>query len=241
MKIAIVDDNPSEINRLSQSISLWAQQNGIVTETKPFDSGEAFSRSLSEDKYDIVFMDIILNGQNGIETARQLRHLTLETLLIFVTSSTEFMAQAFPCHAFDYVIKPCQDEQIHRILNEAMRALHKPVDYLDLNDDRLGGKLLLSDILYVYSDSNYCDIYTKKQLRKVRISFTELSQKLSGHPSFMVVGRGVIVNFDNTSHISGLDCVMTNGDKVPVSRRKIKETEQAFLNRQFSQLLAEGN
>ena len=56
----------------------------------------------------------------------------------------------------------------------------------------------------------------------------------------MVVGRGVIVNFDNTSHISGFDCIMTNGDRVAVSRRKIKETEQAFMNRQFSRLLTEG-
>lgn len=48
-----------------------------------------------------------------------------------------------------------------------------------------------------------------------------------------------MVNFDNTSHISSFDCVMYNGDRVPVSRRKIKETEQAFMNRQFSRMLAD--
>ena len=75
---------------------------------------------------------------------------------------------------------------------------------------------------------------------KVRISFTDLTKMLSPYPSFMVIGRGVLVNFDNTSHISGYDCVMTNGDNVPVSRRKIRETEQAFMNRQFSRMLADG-
>ena len=87
----------------------------------------------------------------------------------------------------------------------------------------------------------YCEVHTRTAQKKVRISFTELSRILAAYPPFAVIGRGVVVNFDYTSHISGCDCVMSNGDKVPVSRRKIKETEQAFLDRQFSRMLAEGN
>lgn len=103
-----------------------------------------------------------------------------------------------------------------------------------------GCKFLISDILYIYSDSNYCEIYTKHGSRRVRLSFTELNQHLVSYPFFMVVGRGVAVNLDNISHIEDLSCVMENGDLVPVSRRRIRETEQTFLDRQFSKLLAEG-
>ena len=71
----------------------------------------------------------------------------------------------------------------------------------------------------------------------MRISFNDLSQKLTSYPSFVVAGREIIVNFENVSHISGQDCVITNGDRVPVSRRKIKETEQAFYDWQFKKML----
>lgn len=236
MKIAIVDDSSQEQIMLRKHIEKWAEQNELTVSIVTFDSGEDFCHNKEMDSFDIVFMDILMDGQNGIETARVLRSFSLNTLLIFITSSTEFMAQAFPCHAFDYVIKPYTIDRISQVMNEAKRALNKFGDVIEIASE----KFVISEIMYVFSDSNYCDVFTANGRRKVRISFTELSQLLLKYQSFMVVGRGVIVNFDNTSYINGLECVMTNGDTVPVSRRKIKETEQAFMNRQFSRLLSEG-
>ena len=236
MRIAIVDDNKSEQNKLYNYIVMWSKQDGISVSILTFDNGEKFTNAINREKFDIVFMDIIMDGQNGIDAARNLRLVSFDSLLIFITSSNEYMAQAFPCHAFDYVIKPYSGEKIIQVMREAKRALGKFEEVIEIASERF----LLSEIFYAYSDSNYCDIFTKDECYKVRISFTELSQRLSIYPSFMVVGRGVIVNFDNASHISGLDCIMTNGERVPVSRRKIKDTEQAFVNRQFSKLLEEG-
>ena len=120
------------------------------------------------------------------------------------------------------MIKPYTADRISKVLDDAARALGKHIEVIEIGAD----KFVLSDILYVFSDSN------------VRISFTELSQKLEQHPSFMIVGRGIIVNFENTSHISGNDCVMSNGEKIPVSRRKLQETERAFYDWQFKKMLS---
>ena len=113
MKIAVVDDNKKEQESLSAAIKRNIESSDTVIEL--FDSGEEFSCVVKDKTYDAVFMDIIMEGQNGIEAARSLREITLDTLLIFVTSSPEYMAQAFPCHAFDYIIKPeqayCRDRQ----------------------------------------------------------------------------------------------------------------------------------
>ena len=236
MKIAIVDDHRSEQDKLYQSIERWAKQKNGDVSVRTFDSGELFSRHLGSERYDVVFMDIMMDGKTGIEAARCLRENDLDTLLVFITSSPEFMAQAFPCHAFDYVMKPYTQERVDQVLGDAKRALGKKGEVIEI----AGEKFLLTDILYIYSDSNYCEIHTKSGKRKLRISFTELSERLALYPSFMVVGRGAAINFDNTSHISDLDCVMTSGDRVPVSRRKIKETEQAFYDWQFQKMLSKG-
>ena len=233
MEIAIVDDDRNEQEKLNKYIQIWSKKNGIQTSVTMFDSGEAFTYSSEQNKYDVVFMDIIMDGGSGIEAARRLRSISMDTLLIFITSSTEFMAQAFPCHAFDYVVNPYKQERIIQTLEEAGTALGKYRKVIDI----YGNKFLINEILYIYSDLNYCDIYTKTTLRKMRISFNDLSQKLTSYPSFVVAGREIIVNFENVSHISGQDCVITNGDRVPVSRRKIKETEQAFYDWQFKKML----
>lgn len=234
MRIAVVDDNQKEQEVLSDAIRNNIGNSDTVIEL--FDSGEEFSRVVKDKTYDAVFMDIIMEGQNGIEAARLLREITLDTLLVFVTSSPEYMAQAFPCHAFDYIIKPYTEQRIKEVLGEVKRAIDRDRRTVGIGKERF----LLSDILYVYSDSNYCEIHTKHGTRRIRIPFSELSEQLLNYSCFWVINRGVAINFDNTSHISGLDCVMINGERLPASRRKIKEIEKAFLSRQFNKLLEEG-
>ena len=234
MRIAVVDDNQKEQEVLSDAIRNNIGNSDTVIEL--FDSGEEFSRVVKDKTYDAVFMDIIMEGQNDIEAARLLREITLDTLLVFVTSSPEYMAQAFPCHAFDYIIKPYTEQRIKEVLGEVKRAIDRDRRTVGIGKERF----LLSDILYVYSDSNYCEIHTKHGTRRIRIPFSELSEQLLNYSCFWVINRGAAVNFDNTSHISGLDCVMINGERLPASRRKIKEIEKAFLSRQFNKLLEEG-
>lgn len=240
MRIAIVDDNTNEQERLSGIIEEWSRERSVHTEIDLFSSGEDFCRVIGDKIYTLLFMDIIMDGKNGIEAAKKLRESRTDTLLVFVTSSTEFMAAAFPCHAFDYVIKPYEKERISEVMDEVQRTVGKAGDYIEINSEKLTRRIIVSDILYVYSDSNYCIIHTKSGEQRVRISFTQLAKKLMSYPSFMEVGRGTAVNFDNTSHLSDTACVMINGDCVPVSRRRIKSVEKAFLSRQFNKLLDEG-
>ena len=120
MKIAIVDDNITERERLSGYVHNWAKNS---SEIELFDSGESFLLSIRDKSFDIVFMDIIMDGKNGIDAAKALRKITLETILIFITSSPEYMVQAFPCHAFDYVIKPYTEQRIAEVLGEVQRAV----------------------------------------------------------------------------------------------------------------------
>ena len=238
MKIAVVDDNKKEQESLSAAIKRNIESSDTVIEL--FDSGEEFSCVVKDKTYDAVFMDIIMEGQNGIEAARSLREITLDTLLIFVTSSPEYMAQAFPCHAFDYIIKPYTEQRMKEVLDDVKRAVDRNRRTVEIGKERF----LLNDILYVYSDSNYCEIHTKHGTRRIRIPFSpfsELSEQLLHYSCFWVINRGTAINFDNTSHISRLDCVMINGDRLSASRRKIKEIEKAFLSRQFNKLLEGGN
>ena len=61
-------------------------------------------------------------GTNGIETARRLRQADPEVLIVFVTSSPEYVWDAFPVHPFDYLLKPYQKEKFEHLAAELRRA-----------------------------------------------------------------------------------------------------------------------
>lgn len=87
MRIALVDDSEIERGILLSLITDYGCEKQILFESDCFDSGDAFLSSFSSDKYDIVFMDIFMNGMSGVETASKMRQIDNHVILIFLTAS----------------------------------------------------------------------------------------------------------------------------------------------------------
>ena len=104
LPIAIVEDQAADARRLEELL----QQQLPAAECTWFTCGDDFLRAAAEPGlYAVVFLDICMAGTNGIETARRLRQADPEVLIVFVTSSPEYVWDAFPVHPFDYLLKPC--------------------------------------------------------------------------------------------------------------------------------------
>ena len=76
-------------------------------------------------KPDVVFMDIGIKDENGIECAKIMTDLAPKTKIIFATAHTEFMSQAFELYAFDYLVKPFDLARVERTLNR-IQAWREP-------------------------------------------------------------------------------------------------------------------
>ena len=68
-------------------------------------------------KPEVVFLDIGIKGQNGVECARILTDLNPKVKIIFATAHTEYMSDAFELYAFDYLVKPFSIERVNRTLD----------------------------------------------------------------------------------------------------------------------------
>lgn len=174
-----------------------------------------------------------MKGMNGIETALNMRKYYIDTLLIFLTTSSDHMAEAFPCHAFDYIMKPINTERLYKTLDEALKVLPEKQPYIDIVFEKQKISILHSDILYILSDLKYCIISVKDNEYRIRASFNEFTSKLQNFSNFFIINRGIMVNLDNVVDLENLDCIMVNRQSIPVSRRKKAEVEQAILNRRF--------
>lgn len=240
MHIAIIDDSRAEQQMISKAVTQWAHNSHQSVEFSVFDSGEDFSAAVTENHFDIVFMDIYMGGMNGIETAAVLRKYSLDTLLIFLTTSADHMAQAFPCHAFDYIMKPIDISRLYKTLDEALRILPENQPYIDIVFERQKISVLHSDILYILSDSNYCIITVRDNEYRIRASFNELTSELINFSEFFIINRGIMVNLDNVLRADNFDCIMANQKSIPISRRKKDEFEHSLLSRRFEKRRKEG-
>ena len=155
MRIALVDDSEIERGILLSLITDYGCEKQILFESDCFDSGDAFLSSFSSDKYDIVFMDIFMNGMSGVETASKMRQIDSHVILIFLTASADYMPDAFRVNAFHYILKPYQKDAIFACLNDA--SLHLPASetFISFSVNAIEVRIFASQIVCIVADSHY--------------------------------------------------------------------------------------
>lgn len=99
-------------------------------------------------------------GTNGIETARQLREKDPRLLIVFVTSSPEYVWDAFPVHPFDYLLKPYKEEKIALLTAELRRVLCRQEPELDVRIARQTVQIPLSKVHYAASQNHIVRVVT---------------------------------------------------------------------------------
>lgn len=119
MHIAICDDEREICEELQEMIIRQMPD----CEVAAFTSGEELLESRFP--YDILFLDIQMEGMNGISTARELRKRKEEVILIFITAVREYVFDAFDVSAFHYLLKPVSVGKMAEVLERAVREVKK--------------------------------------------------------------------------------------------------------------------
>lgn len=237
LKAFIVEDEPLARDELKYLL-MESKQIEIV--------GEAGSlvdaiKHISRQKPDLVFLDIDLDGDNGLDLAKQLLMLNPTPAIVFATAYDEYALQAFELNAIDYILKPFDEDRIRQTLEKIIQIAKIGTQKITITpslkkastdkiavlvDERI--VLLENDsIIYLESFEGKCKIKTMTDEYLVSDSLVVIEKKLQ-HPQFMRVHRSFIVNLDHIVEIhpwfnSTYNLVLKDKSKVPVSRTYIKE------------------
>ena len=121
MRIAIVDDDHSCIQRLEQYIDRYAQEENRDTSVSVFRNGITFLEDRHE--HDIVFLDIDMPMMNGLDAAKKLRKKDENTVLIFVTSLAQYAIRGYEVNAMDFMVKPVSYSAFQFTMKRAEKAI----------------------------------------------------------------------------------------------------------------------
>ena len=128
-RIAVVDDLERDRAWLAEKLADYMARDRLEYELTAFASGEGFSAALEQgQRFNLVFMDIYMDGITGIEAAQALRARDMDCKLVFLTTSEDFMRQGFSLNSAHYLIKPVKDEDFAQAMANCRlgRALQVP-------------------------------------------------------------------------------------------------------------------
>ena len=146
MNIAIIDDIASDAEQLKRIITSYFENRQIPTEIRYFSSAEAFFDDYRPGNFQILFLDIYMDGITGMEAARRIRNQSDDCILVFVTTSSEFAVESYDVNAAYYLLKPFQPEKLCHILDSfrLKEALH--ARYIEIISDRVPVRVPLHSI-----------------------------------------------------------------------------------------------
>lgn len=237
MKIALVDDEQLYLDEMCELIHAFSARHSCHIDTIPFLNAEAFLAAFVEGSFDAVFMDIYMDGMDGVAAAMKLRGLDKNTPLVFLTSSENFMPDAFSLHAFEYVIKPAGRERIYKILSDILERLPTQDRYIDVTDGRKNVRVFLDQIASAVTDAHYLDIsLIHGEKLRCRMTMSEFTGLTGNDPRFLAINKGIAVNVEYITDFEGGCCMLETGAKLPVRVRDRLAVEQAARDYNFKKI-----
>ncbi len=238
LRVAAVDDLPKDLVLLQVDLEELAKER-FQLDFFGFSSGEALLKDFAPGRFDLILLDIFMEGVSGLDTAQEIRRLDPHCLIVFLTSSPDFAWQAFPLHPFDYLLKPYQLQRLQDLLDEALRVLDITQPEIVLRLARHSMSLPLANIAYAMAQNHSVVLMTHVGEVRCIDTFRTIHDQLLQDERFMECNRGIVVNMDAVLQFDESCIRMTDGRQFAVRQKSKKQLFTAFTQYQFSHMKKE--
>lgn len=223
MNIAVVDDEKV----IREQIASLVGKQMPDCDPESYATGEELLAAGKQ--FDIVFLDIQMDGMDGIETAKTLRKQQDEIVLIFVTGNREYVFDALDLYAFHYLLKPVDEGKFREALARAAREVAKKREKRSLFIKTRNLTLNQADILYIESRAKKVEIHTagSKDIIEIYATMEELERRLG--EDFYRCHRAYLVNMAHITEYDNDSITIMNGDRICLTKKKYGEFVKAYM------------
>lgn len=236
MRIAVIDDSSAQREQISGYINTYYSGNPKYRQIDLFESGEQFMADWNPGGFDLLFIDIFLDGMSGLEIAEAVRKADEDCLMVFTTNSREFAVRGFELRVSDYLVKPFSYEKFKDTMQYCEKSLHNHARYIEVKESRTMIKIRLDDIVFTDYFNHYIQIHTNARVIRSYMKFEVFSPCLLCYPQFLCCYRNCIVNMDRVASLEKNDFIMDTEERVPITRRNRQEIHQLYADYQFFKL-----
>lgn len=217
VRIGVIEDD-SNMRKVTKKIISKVIQEYEDVKCKEFESAEEFQQE--KVNYDIVILDIDLPGMNGIELGKRIFRNSKDTILIYLTSYSEYAWESYLIEAYQYILKSNMEERFPLILRRVVgEKVKEKKEYRVFGNSYKKIKLYYKDIIYIQKEKEkkYTEYVTKSGTYRERISFSQILKEIDD-VRFVPVDRGHAVNIQYIDQIDEGFIYLETEEKFKVSR-----------------------
>lgn len=223
IKAAVCDDEKEIIVEMKTYLKEYYDNQCIV---HTFIRGSEMLES--DETYDIMFLDIDIGDMNGIHLAEKIREKNTQSKIVFVTNYTDQERRAFRVHAFDYLVKPVEKEELFTVLADLERYRNKEEQkkvWIKTNGKMVA--VALDDIMYFEYERRKARMVLRNDCILLEMPFLEVIEQFS-YEEFVSPHRAFLINLKNVKEIQKYDILMENGEMVPIAQKRRAAFKKKF-------------
>ena len=227
IRIAICDDEKHMSDHIRAMASDFFRKKNREIQLRTFLSGEELLNY--DGQIDILFLDIQMNGMDGLETARKLRAGKFRGFLIFITVLKEMVFQSFEVQAYDYLVKPVDEKQFEKTMERLFASMQ------NVGEDSLLVQQGYERRIVPKDEIVFCEVIDRKIYLNLAsgevVDYYErienLETKLGSH--FFRCHRSYLINLKHLKGYKNGTAYMDNHKEIPVSRLRSREFSGVVL------------
>ena len=230
MNVAIVEDNTSSAKNLQSHLARFEKETGIDIRSSVYKDGIDFIANYAS-QWDLVLMDIEMPVLDGMRTAKKLRELDKDVLLIFVTQLAQYAISAFEVDAMDYMLKPVNYYAFYLKMQRVVHKLKsKSREFITIKNKSSVKKIAIDDIRYIdiYGHTLYYHTAEGTFPSTGSKTLKELSEDMKKY-GFQRCSQSYLVNLKYVKSFDKETVTIYNEGPLPVSRQMRKEFMQALM------------
>lgn len=236
IRMAICDDELSVLNDLRSLIDKYRIERNQEIEYVAFHSAldllAEFEKGM---QIDVLFLDILMPGENGIDVAKEIREYDTNVKIIFLTSSSEYAVQSYTVNAYFYQMKPIWEESFFRLIDSVIKECEK------LENTGLVIKCKNGITRIKLDKLKYCEVMGRTllfymedgQVYESTGRLEDLQSQLSQYDSFLRPHRSYLVNMEYIENITCKTILLNDKVEIPIPHGKYSEMKDKYLEYAF--------
>lgn len=236
IKLAFCDDEIVELDHIRRLLEEYRikrdQKLDCISFQSPLELLTEIERGV---RLDVLFLDVLMPGETGIDVASEIRKYDTNVKIIFLTSSAEFAVQSYTVGAYFYQLKPIRREEFFSLMDSVISACEKEQQnsmILRCRDGITRMELQQLEYCEVIHRTLFIHLTSGKVLETTG-SLDELYRQLEPYGGFLRPHRSYIVNLKHVKALSYRGIMMSCLTQIPIPRGKYNEIKDAYLEYAF--------